>query len=120
MTSRAVAVPPLPPDVGAAIASELVRLFFDPDTPVRERIGLGKRLLSHVPADAWDHVRPSEPAAEPCEPPPDEQADETASVPLRRTEPRVGRNARCPCGSGRKYKACCGPRRRAGPGERGA
>jgi hypothetical protein len=23
-------------------------------------------------------------------------------------EPRVGRNARCPCGSGRKYKRCCG------------
>ncbi len=29
-----------------------------------------------------------------------------ASVPLRRT--KVGRNDPCPCGSGRKYKRCCG------------
>lgn len=27
--------------------------------------------------------------------------------PVRRTEPRVGRNEPCPCGSGRKYKHCC-------------
>tara|TARA_Y100001968_G_scaffold326108_1_gene368543 strand:+ start:336 stop:1133 length:798 start_codon:yes stop_codon:yes gene_type:complete len=26
---------------------------------------------------------------------------------LRRTEPRVGRNDLCPCGSGRKFKKCC-------------
>lgn len=28
--------------------------------------------------------------------------------PIRREEPRVGRNEPCPCGSGRKYKQCCG------------
>ena len=27
---------------------------------------------------------------------------------VRRDEPKVGRNAPCPCGSGRKYKNCCG------------
>lgn len=26
----------------------------------------------------------------------------------RRTAPKVGRNERCPCGSGKKYKRCCG------------
>ena len=26
----------------------------------------------------------------------------------RRTSPKVGRNAPCPCGSGRKFKKCCG------------
>lgn len=26
----------------------------------------------------------------------------------RRTEPRIGRNDPCPCGSGKKYKKCCG------------
>jgi preprotein translocase subunit SecA len=26
----------------------------------------------------------------------------------RREEPRVGRNDPCPCGSGKKYKKCCG------------
>jgi len=28
--------------------------------------------------------------------------------PIRRTEPKVGRNDPCPCGSGRKYKQCHG------------
>ena len=26
----------------------------------------------------------------------------------RRSEPRIGRNDPCPCGSGKKYKKCCG------------
>ena len=29
------------------------------------------------------------------------------SVPQRRAVPKVGRNQRCPCGSGKKYKKCC-------------
>ncbi len=29
-------------------------------------------------------------------------------LPTRRTEPKVGRNDLCPCGSGKKYKKCCG------------
>ncbi|MDO9534830.1 MAG: tetratricopeptide repeat protein [Bacillota bacterium] len=28
--------------------------------------------------------------------------------PYRRPEPKVGRNEPCPCGSGKKYKKCCG------------
>jgi SEC-C motif-containing protein len=28
--------------------------------------------------------------------------------PVRRTEPKVGRNDPCTCGSGKKYKKCCG------------
>jgi hypothetical protein len=28
-------------------------------------------------------------------------------TPIRRDKPAVGRNAPCPCGSGRKYKKCC-------------
>ena len=30
-----------------------------------------------------------------------------ASLPVRRTESKVGRNDPCPCGSGKKYKFCC-------------
>ncbi len=29
-------------------------------------------------------------------------------VTVRRTEKKIGRNAPCPCGSGKKYKKCCG------------
>ena len=28
--------------------------------------------------------------------------------PFVRTEPKIGRNDPCPCGSGKKYKKCCG------------
>ena len=29
-------------------------------------------------------------------------------TPITREEPKVGRNDPCPCGSGKKYKKCCG------------
>jgi len=29
-------------------------------------------------------------------------------APYRREEPKIGRNDPCPCGSGKKYKKCCG------------
>jgi len=29
-------------------------------------------------------------------------------VQMRRVPPKVGRNEPCPCGSGKKYKKCCG------------
>ncbi|MHC4903124.1 MAG: preprotein translocase subunit SecA [Planctomycetota bacterium] len=31
--------------------------------------------------------------------------------PVRRSSPAIGRNEPCPCGSGKKYKNCCGKRR---------
>jgi preprotein translocase subunit SecA len=37
-----------------------------------------------------------------------EEAIAQATAPVRRDVPKVGRNERCPCGSGKKYKNCCG------------
>jgi preprotein translocase subunit SecA len=34
--------------------------------------------------------------------------DSAVSTPKKRKEPKVGRNEPCPCGSGKKYKDCCG------------
>jgi preprotein translocase subunit SecA len=34
--------------------------------------------------------------------------DEAAQVPHERAEPKIGRNEECSCGSGKKYKKCCG------------
>jgi uncharacterized protein len=31
-----------------------------------------------------------------------------APMPLKHEEPKIGRNEPCPCGSGKKYKKCCG------------
>ena len=39
---------------------------------------------------------------------PDEQEAMPVMAPLRRHGPKVGRNEPCPCGSGKKYKKCCG------------
>ena len=33
---------------------------------------------------------------------------QSANATVRRTMPKVGRNDPCPCGSGKKYKQCCG------------
>ncbi len=57
--------------------------------------------------------------AQPTEPPPTQpvfmnpekiHSDDSHSVtaPVRRDEPKVGRNDPCPCGSGKKYKKCHG------------
>ena len=32
-------------------------------------------------------------------------------ITYRREEPKIGRNDPCPCGSGKKYKNCCGKAR---------
>ncbi len=42
-----------------------------------------------------------------CEDVPQDIAIEPPAAPLQ-AEPRVGRNEPCPCGSGKKYKRCCG------------
>ena len=36
------------------------------------------------------------------------QRSQGDNITVRRTMPKVGRNAPCPCGSGKKYKQCCG------------
>lgn len=36
------------------------------------------------------------------------KGEEAAKEPVRRKEKKIGRNDMCPCGSGKKYKHCCG------------
>ena len=38
----------------------------------------------------------------------DQQNSPETSKPVIRSSPKVGRNSPCPCGSGKKYKQCCG------------
>ncbi|MBF0180513.1 MAG: preprotein translocase subunit SecA [Magnetococcales bacterium] len=63
-----------------------------------ERAAARDRQLSmhHPNADSWseDHAEPAQAATHP--------------TPFRRDGDKVGRNAPCPCGSGKKYKYCCG------------
>ena len=48
---------------------------------------------------------PSRPVTAEHETPASEASD---GVPVSATEGKIGRNAPCPCGSGKKYKYCCG------------
>ncbi|HAG04908.1 MAG TPA: preprotein translocase subunit SecA [Lachnospiraceae bacterium] len=61
---------------------------------------------------AMYHVRiatPEAPEREQVAKPTATNMDESASSgPKKRKEPKVGRNDLCPCGSGKKYKNCCG------------
>jgi preprotein translocase subunit SecA len=40
--------------------------------------------------------------------PRNEAPDDQAPAPIKRVHEKVGRNDPCPCGSGKKYKKCCG------------
>ena len=52
------------------------------------------------------HENPREHAHE--EPKAQEEVDHAPLTPFVREEPKVGRNDPCPCGSGLKFKKCCG------------
>jgi len=43
------------------------------------------------------------------------QAVAQRSQPYERADPKIGRNDPCPCGSGKKYKRCCGAARPVDP-----
>ena len=49
----------------------------------------------------------SENSTAPDEKTSDENSQQAAPVPIHRSEPKIGRNDPCPCGSGKKYKKCC-------------
>jgi len=72
---------------GNVLASDRMR-FLHPDAAVPRR----DNVVSNRAPDAQIN-RP--------------QTDEKIT-PYRRTQPKVGRNDPCPCGSGKKYKKCCG------------
>ncbi|MGA1845516.1 preprotein translocase subunit SecA [Deferribacter abyssi] len=38
----------------------------------------------------------------------DSTEEKTKKKPIKRVQPKIGRNDPCPCGSGKKYKKCCG------------
>ena len=54
-----------------------------------------------APTDDTGDVQYNDNGSEPSEP-------DKAIQPIVNTRPKVGRNAPCPCGSGKKYKKCCG------------
>jgi len=90
-------------------ADAVQRIFriqpIDPEEERRERrrrmihamrAGRGAGPAAVLPADTPEPARPAQPGGE--------ERVET----FKRETPKVGRNDPCPCGSGKKYKKCCG------------
>jgi preprotein translocase subunit SecA len=79
--------------IGTEVTEMIFRVSLEPEEETRSVFqvsGEGREEVTHVFDDAYD-------------PSPPEVVE-----PIRREEPKVGRNEPCPCGSGKKYKKCCG------------
>ncbi len=63
------------------------------------------RIKAEVREEEFQH---KETAAELKYSGPTEDGEEKKQIPKRRAAPKVGRNDPCSCGSGKKYKKCCG------------
>jgi preprotein translocase subunit SecA len=91
----------------------------------REGFELFMGMMERIKADATESLSkvqlagPADSAPPPPRPRPQQavahrgtflpgEGDEPVIKPVRRQGEKVGRNAPCPCGSGKKYKRCCG------------
>jgi len=68
-----------------------------------------QRFLAHMQQDMIhenvDQFEPSAPEEQEAQP---QQEQEQIVITFKHDLPKVGRNDTCPCGSGKKYKKCCG------------
>lgn len=76
---------------------------------VDEAYARGTDLPDWDDDDPWQFYTPEESASRQARWAEETAADDDTPVdPYVREAPKVGRNDACPCGSGRKYKRCCG------------
>jgi preprotein translocase subunit SecA len=96
-------------DMLASVREDAVRKLFAVQLAERKEVP----MLQHTPGPKIFLVRGGldAPLVPPQAPPPPEmqmQAELPRPMPARRDGQKVGRNDPCPCGSGKKYKKCCG------------
>ena len=90
------------------IKLEVLNNLFRSTTNLQAFENLLRSLPQHlIQADVPGLSRPQ------AEPPPAAAKDgepeaPKIELPIRRELPKVGRNEPCPCGSGKKFKNCCG------------
>jgi len=65
-----------------------------------------RQQLVHDNVNSLNQKKPPPAPGQPSQQPFQQEAPKPA--PIQSNEPRVGRNDPCPCGSGKKYKKCCG------------
>ncbi len=79
------------------------------DSPEKaERKQPRREVAMHRTVDAYAATPPQQQAAAPGGAIGPSTGPRAGSTPQQREEPKVGRNDPCPCGSGKKYKKCCG------------
>ena len=86
------------------VTHTLFHVTLSPEAPVRGNSADGETPVSGNGADANAGRRAA--ARQPVSPMEAVNGRRTATAP--RGGRKIGRNAQCPCGSGRKYKRCCG------------
>ena len=86
-------------DMRISIARKVFRVIIRRDTDRSQQSAPRRMTASHNSMDAG--LGPAPKNGERSEAGPQK-------VQVKRTEPKVGRNDLCPCGSGKKYKKCCG------------
>ena len=100
-----------------AIKEEAVELFFRVqavhETKMPSVLETPKAQFLHPETQSLAAGRPDAPAPREIGGPSgfatrNETADDRAPEPVKRDHDKVGRNDPCPCGSGKKFKKCCG------------
>ena len=66
-----------------------------------------EKLFAQLPRELFSGSADGMPQEEPHSEPQQEEVPDI-HISFRRETPKVGRNEPCPCGSGKKYKNCCG------------
>jgi len=84
-------------DINRSVTKKVFTTFLISSEELQSLIKMGK--LQHASTSAFQ--RPEKPAKP-------EEANEVQKIKPRTVEVKIGRNEPCPCGSGKKYKKCCG------------
>jgi preprotein translocase subunit SecA len=94
-------------DLMDAIKSEVLNNLFRSTTNLQAF----EQLLASLPQSLLRSdtvVTARQPAVETAGPASEPDAARKIELPIKRELPKVGRNDPCPCGSGKKFKSCCG------------
>jgi len=95
-------------DMAAAVKAEVTGLVFKVEVAADEAETLaGLWTVSSAEHGAFEGYAEAR-AAYDAAIQQDQSDEQRVTAPIRRGQPKVGRNDPCPCGSGKKYKKCCG------------
>ena len=95
-------------DIPAAEVADIIDTM-EKDTEIKLDIDCEKLYYNMVDCNAeWLYTLPQWDSILSAERRKELYRNQKNSGTIRREEPKIGRNDPCPCGSGKKYKKCCG------------